>query len=143
MRILALDIGSKTIGVALSDPLGLIAQGLTTIIRTDISEDIDKVIEIARDKNVQLIVVGKPINMNNSEGKSVQRVMNLANRIKDKSGIDLVYQDERLSTVAAEAVLIDSKVRRENRKKFIDKIAATYILQAYLDRRNNGNNRTN
>lgn len=143
MRILALDIGSKTIGVAISDPLGLIAQGVTTIIRTSLSDDIDKVIEIAQDNNVQLIVVGKPINMNNSEGKSVQRVMNLANRIKDKSGIDLVYQDERLSTVSAEAVLIDSKVRRENRKKFIDKIAATYILQAYLDRRNNGNNRTN
>lgn len=138
MRILALDVGSKTIGVAMSDPMNIIAQGVTTIKRKTLDEDLDELMKIINDYNVELIVVGKPLNMNNTEGKSVQRVMNVGNRLRDKSGIELVYQDERLSTVSANAVLMDSKVRRENRKKYVDKIAATYILQTYLDWRNNG-----
>lgn len=138
MRILALDVGSKTIGVAMSDPMNIIAQGVTTIKRKALDEDLDELMKIINDYNVELIVVGKPLNMNNTEGKSVQRVMNVGNRLRDKSGIELVYQDERLSTVSANAVLMDSKVRRENRKKYVDKIAATYILQTYLDWRNNG-----
>ena len=138
MRILALDVGSKTIGVAVSDPMNIIAQGVTTIKRKTLDEDLDDLIKIINDYSVELIVVGKPLNMNNTEGKSVQRVMNVGNRLRDKSGIELVYQDERLSTVSANAVLMDSKVRRENRKKYVDKIAATYILQTYLDWRNNG-----
>lgn len=139
MRKLGLDIGSKTIGVAVSDPMNIIAQGLKTIERKDLDSDIDQLIEIAQDYGVDLIVVGKPLNMNNSEGKSIQRVMNIANRLADKSGIDLIYQDERLTSVSANKVLIDSNVRRENRKQYVDKIAATYILQTYLDWRNNGN----
>lgn len=135
MRILGLDIGSKTIGVAISDPMNIIAQGITTLKRKTLDEDLEALISYIKDYDVGLIVVGKPLNMNNTEGKSIQRVMNVANRLKDKSGIDLVYQDERLTSVSAEKILIDSKVRRENRKKYVDKIAATYILQAYLDRR--------
>lgn len=135
MRILGLDIGSKTIGIAISDPMNIIAQGITTLKRKTLDEDLEALISYIKDYDVGLIVVGKPLNMNNTEGKSIQRVMNVANRLKDKSGIDLVYQDERLTSVSAEKILIDSKVRRENRKKYVDKIAATYILQAYLDRR--------
>ncbi len=138
MRILALDVGSKTIGVAVSDPMNIIAQGVTTIKRKTLDEDLDDLLKIIDEYNVELIVVGKPLNMNNTEGKSVQRVMNVGNRLRDKSGLEVVYQDERLSTVSANAVLMDSKVRRENRKKYVDKIAATYILQTYLDWRNNG-----
>lgn len=138
MRILALDVGSKTIGVAVSDPMNIIAQGVTTIKRKTLDEDLDDLLKIIDEYNVELIVVGKPLNMNNTEGKSVQRVMNVGNRLRDKSGLEVVYQDERLSTVSANDVLMDSKVRRENRKKYVDKIAATYILQTYLDWRNNG-----
>lgn len=138
MRILALDVGSKTIGVAVSDPMNIIAQGVTTIKRKTLDEDLDELLKMINDYNVELIVVGKPLNMNNTEGKSVQRVMNVGNRLRDKSGLEVVYQDERLSTVSANTVLMDSKVRRENRKKYVDKIAATYILQTYLDWRNNG-----
>jgi len=138
MRILAFDVGSKTIGVAVSDPMNIIAQGVTTIKRKTLDEDLDDLLKIIDEYNVELIVVGKPLNMNNTEGKSVQRVMNVGNRLRDKSGLEVVYQDERLSTVSANAVLMDSKVRRENRKKYVDKIAATYILQTYLDWRNNG-----
>ena len=138
MRILALDVGSKTIGVAVSDPMNIIAQGVTTIKRKTLDEDLDDLLKIIDEYNVKLIVVGKPLHMDNTEGKSVQRVMNVGNRLRDKSGLEVVYQDERLSTVSANAVLMDSKVRRENRKKYVDKIAATYILQTYLDWRNNG-----
>src|SRR5699024_6833936 len=133
-----LDVGSKTIGVAVSDSMNIIAQGVTTIKRKTLDEDLDELLKMINDYNVELIVVGKPLNMNNTEGKSVQRVMNVGNRLRDKSGLEVVYQDERLSTVSANTVLMDSKVRRENRKKYVDKIAATYILQTYLDWRNNG-----
>lgn len=140
MRILALDIGTKTIGLAISDPMGILAQGLTTIKRTNLDEDLKEVMTYIKEYNVELLLAGKPYHMNGDEGKSVQMVMNFANRLRDMSGMDLIYQDERLSTVSAEKVLIESKVRRENRKKYVDKIAATYILQTYLDGRSYGNN---
>lgn len=133
-RVAGLDVGDKTIGVAISDPMRIIAQGITTIIRTKLDEDLEKVLKILKENDVELIVVGMPKNMNDTIGPQAQRVMNFANRLKDKSGIELIYQDERLTTVSANKVLIESKVRRENRKKYVDKIAATYILQTYLDR---------
>lgn len=133
-KVAGLDVGDKTIGVAISDPMRIIAQGITTIIRTKLDEDLEKVLKILKENDVELIVVGMPKNMNDTIGPQAQRVMNFANRLKDKSGIELIYQDERLTTVSANKVLIESKVRRENRKKYVDKIAATYILQTYLDR---------
>lgn len=138
MRVMGLDIGSKTIGVALSDPFGLIAQTYKTIWRTTLDEDLDELLQIIEEKDVGLIVAGEPRHMNNDRGRSVQIAKNLAARLRDKSGLDLIYQDERLTTVSAERILIESKVRRENRKAHIDKIAASIILQTYLDRRNNG-----
>lgn len=133
-RVAGLDVGDKTIGIAISDPMRIIAQGLTTIKRTKLEEDLALVLKILIENDVELIIVGMPKNMNDTIGPQAQKVMNFANRLKDKSGIDLIYQDERLTTVSANKVLMESKVRRENRKKYVDKIAATYILQTYLDR---------
>ncbi len=137
-RIIGLDVGSKTVGVAISDPFGLFAQGLFTHRRGDLESDLDKLSKIFAEKEAGLIVCGLPLNMDGTSGKSAQRVMNFANRLADRSGIPIVYQDERLSTVSAERVLIETKVRRENRKDHVDKIAASYILQSYLDGRANG-----
>lgn len=133
-RVAGLDVGDKTIGIAISDPMRIIAQGLTTITRTKLEDDLAVVLKILKEHDVELIVVGMPKNMNDTIGPQAQRVMNFANKLRDKSGIELIYQDERLTTVSANKVLIESKVRRENRKKYVDKIAATYILQTYLDR---------
>lgn len=134
-RYAGLDIGDKTIGIAISDPMLLIAQGLMTLKRKTLEEDLEAVIAILQEQQVTKVIAGLPRNMNDSLGPQAQRVMNFAQRLKDKSGLELVYQDERLSTVAANRVLIESKVRRENRKKVVDKIAATLILQNYLDGR--------
>lgn len=134
-RILGLDIGTKTISLAISDPLGMIASNLKTIKRKDLNTDIQSVIDVINVYDVTLLVCGLPLNMNGDSGKQVSRVKNVAERIKDRSGINLVYEDERLTTVSAERCLIESKVRRENRKKYVDQIAASIILKSYLDRR--------
>lgn len=135
MRVAGLDVGDKTVGIAVSDPLAMIAHGLMTYQRVALDLDLEEVSSILKEQGVELIVCGLPRNMDSSIGPQAQRVMNFANRLKDKMGIKLIYQDERLTTVSAERVLIESKVRRENRKKYVDKIAATYILQTYLDGR--------
>lgn len=128
-------MGDKTIGIALSDPMGIIASGITTVIRKDLETDLNTLIKFINENSVELLVVGLPKNMNDTIGPQAQRVMNFANRLRDKTGLKLIYQDERLTTVSANRVLMESKVRRENRKKVIDKIAASYILQTYLDGR--------
>lgn len=135
---MGLDVGNKTIGVALSDPMFLLAQGLETIKRKNASSDIERIKEIINENDVELIVVGLPKNMNNTIGPQAMRVMSFVDLIKKQLDIEIVYQDERMTTIQSEAVLIDMDVRRENRKKYIDKIAATFILQTYLDRRKNG-----
>lgn len=137
-RIMGLDVGNKTIGVALSDPMFLLANGLETIKRKNASSDIERLKEIINDNDVELLVVGLPKNMNNTIGPQAMRVMSFVDLIKKQVDIEIVYQDERMTTIQSEAVLIDMDVRRENRKKYIDKIAATFILQTYLDRRKNG-----
>lgn len=135
---MGLDVGNKTIGVALSDPMFLLANGLETIKRKNASSDIERLREIINYNDVELIVVGLPKNMNNTIGPQAMRVMSFVDLIKKQVDIEIVYQDERMTTIQSEAVLIDMDVRRENRKKYIDKIAATFILQTYLDRRKNG-----
>ena len=124
---MGLDVGDKTIGVALSDPLFISAQPLETIKRTKASKDIDRLVEIINDYEVSTIVVGLPKNMNNSIGPQSMKVMSFVDLMK-----------KRMTTLQSERVLIDMNVRRENRKKYIDKIAAAFILQTYLDRRSNG-----
>lgn len=137
-RIIGLDVGDKTIGVALSDPMFLLAQAKETIKRKKASLDIQRLLEIIDEHDVNLIVVGLPKNMNNTIGPQSMKVMSFVDLLKKQTDVEIVYEDERMTTIQSESVLIDMKVRRENRKQYIDKIAATFILQTYLDRRKNG-----
>ncbi len=139
-RILGLDIGDVYIGVALSDPFGMIAQSLTTIKRISKEQTYGEIKELIDKYDVKKVVAGLPKNMNNTLGPQSEKVMKFAEKLKNKYKIELIYVDERMTTLSAEKVLIEGSVRRENRKKYIDRIAATYILQTYLDtqRRNNG-----
>ncbi len=137
-RIMGLDVGDKTIGVALSDPLFVTAQPFETIRRTKAKADIDRLEDIVKEKDVNQIVVGLPKNMNNTIGPQSMKVISFVDLLKKRFDIEIVYEDERLTTVQSESVLIDMNVRRENRKKQIDNIAASFILQSFLDRRSNG-----
>ncbi len=134
-RILGLDVGDKYIGVAVSDLLQFTAQGLTTIKRESKEKDFKAIENLLNEYQIKKVVVGLPKNMNGSMGPQSEKVIKFAEKIKNKFNIDLIYIDERLTTVSAERILIESEVRRENRKKVIDKIAASYILQTYLDRK--------
>lgn len=135
---MGLDVGDKTIGVALSDPMFLIANPLETIKRKKVSLDIKRLVEIIDEYDVETIVVGLPKNMNNSIGPQSMKVMSFVDLLKKQTDKEIIYQDERMTTIQSERVLIDMDVRRENRKKHIDKIAASFILQTYLDGRRNG-----
>ncbi len=135
---MGLDVGNKTIGVALSDPMFLLANALETIKRKKASTDIERIKEIVEENDVNLIIVGLPKNMNNTIGPQAMRVISFVDLLKKQVDVEVVYEDERMTTIQSEAVLMDMEVRRENRKKYIDKIAATFILQTYLDRRKNG-----
>lgn len=132
-RYLGLDVGEKTIGVAVSDPLGLTAQGVTTIKRVSKKEDYDKVKEYIDTYNVEAVVVGLPYNMNGTLGPSGEMAQKFGEKLKNKYKIDIIYQDERMTSMSAERVLIEGNVRRENRKQYIDKVAAVFILQSFLD----------
>ena len=133
MRILGLDVGTKTIGVAISDPLGWTAQGLETIQRKGMAKDIEALLAIIRAKEVEKIVIGLPLHMQGGESVSAMRARELGQRLGEKSGLEIIYQDERLSTVSAQRVLLEGDVSRAGRKAVIDKVAAGFILQSYLD----------
>jgi len=133
MRLMGLDVGDKTIGIAVSDMLGLTAQGFETIIRTSNKSAINRIKEIIAEKDIEKLVVGLPKNMNGSLGPQGEKVLSFVKKLKDKIDIEIVLQDERLTTVAAEKMLISADVSRKKRKKVIDKVAAVYILQGYLD----------
>lgn len=132
-RILGLDIGDKTIGVAVSDPLGFTAQGITTIRRFSNKEDYSKLKELIDKYEAKKVVVGIPKNMNGTLGPQSEKVVKFATKLKNKYDVEIIYQDERMTTISAERILIEGNVRRENRKKYIDKIAAVFILQSYLN----------
>lgn len=132
-RLLGLDIGNKTIGVSVSDPLGITAQGVTTIKRASKVEDVEALKALIDKYDVEKLIVGLPKNMNNTLGFQAKRTMNYADYLKEALNMEIVYVDERLTTAGAEAALIEGGVRRENRKKHVDKLAATLILQMYLD----------
>ena len=134
MRILGLDIGSKTIGVAISDPLGWTAQGITTIRRTKKEQDLEEIKKICKEYTVETIVVGLPKNMNGTIGESGERVLEFSERIKEATELKVEMWDERLTTVAAHKAMLEADLSRNKRKKIVDKIAAIYILQGYLDR---------
>ncbi len=132
-RILGLDVGDKTIGVAVSDLLQITAQGVTTIRREGKKKDFLELKELIDEYNIKRIVVGLPKNMDGTIGPQGEKVINFAKKIENKFKIEIIYIDERLTTVSAERILIEGDVSREKRKKVIDKVAATYILQFYLD----------
>ncbi|NLC04020.1 MAG: Holliday junction resolvase RuvX [Tissierellia bacterium] len=132
-RILGFDVGDKTIGVAVSDLLQFTAQGITTIKRTSKKDDYNAVEALIKEYDAKKIVVGLPKNMNGTIGPQGEKTIKFAEKIKNKFKVEIIYIDERMTTMSAERILIEGDVRRENRKKYIDKVAATYILQQYLD----------
>lgn len=131
-----MDYGAKTVGVAVSDALGITAQGLETITRKEenkLRKTLARIEEIIEEYDVAKIIVGLPKNMNNTIGERGKACKEFAEKLERRTGIEVVMWDERLSTVSANNVLIESGVRREQRKAVIDKIAAVFILQGYLD----------
>ena len=136
-RIMGLDVGDTTIGVAVSDLMGLTAQGVKTIKRVGKKKDIEALKEIIKERQVNKIVSGLPKNMNGTLGPQGEKVIKFCELLEEETGIKIEYWDERLSTVAAERTLIQGNVRRENRKGVIDMVAAVIILQGYLDRQRN------
>lgn len=134
MRILGLDIGSKRIGLALSDELGIIAQGLSTLTRISPEADIQQLLEITTQHKVEKIVVGFPKNMDGTIGKAAHDVLEFIQNMKKLTSIPIEVWDERLSTIAVNRTLIEANTSRRRRKKVVDKLAAVYILQGYLDR---------
>ena len=136
MRILGLDVGAKTVGVAVSDGLLLTAQGVETIERKDenkLRKTCARIEELIAEYEITEIVLGLPKNMNNTEGERVEKTKAFGEMLERRTGLPVHYWDERLTTVAAEQILMESGVRRENRKAVIDKVAAGLILQGYLD----------
>ena len=141
MRILGLDVGSKTVGVAVSDPLGVIATGVTTIERVGIRKDTGKVIDYIKEYGCETVVIGLPLSLDGEDSIQTQKVRDFRTMLENKlrssgplSRVKVEWQDERYSTVEAEEVLIEANMSREDRKKIIDRQAAIVILQRYLDR---------
>jgi len=132
-RILALDVGEKRIGLAVSDPLGITAQGLGVLIRQGREADLDRLLQIARDYHVKEIVVGLPRHMDGRPGKMAPEILELATSLGEALGVKVTPWDERLTSVEAERVLIQADLSRRKRRKVIDQLAAVLILQGYLD----------
>ena len=141
MRILGLDVGNKTVGVAVSDPLGVIATGVTTIQRVGIRKDTGKVIDYIKEYDCDTVVIGLPLSLDGEDSVQTEKVREFRHMLENKlrssgklSAVKIEWQDERYSTVEAEEVLIEANMSREDRKKIIDRQAAIVILQRYLDR---------
>ena len=140
MRAISLDVGDKTIGVALSDALMMTANGLMTIERIGIRKDADKVLNLVKEHQCDTIVMGLPLNLDGSDSVQTEKVRDFRRMLENKmkstaiKGVEIVYQDERFTTKIAENVLIEADVSRKKRKDVIDKQAAVIILQSWLDR---------
>ena len=138
MRIMGLDFGSKTVGVALSDPLLLTAQGVEIIRRKDenkLRQTLARIEELIVEYEVSEIVLGLPKNMNDTLGERAELSLEFKDKLERRTGLPVVMWDERLTTVSADRVMMEAGIRREHRKEYVDKIAATFILQGYLDYR--------
>lgn len=133
-RLLGLDVGTKTIGLALSDVSHTIASPLETIRRTKFTADVNELTKIAEEHAIAGLVIGLPINMDGSEGPRAQATRAFARNLAGKSDLPIIFWDERLSTAAAERALLDADVSRKRRSEVIDKMAAAFILQGALDR---------
>ena len=134
MRILGVDLGEKRVGLALSDSLGITAQGVETIHVKGEHEICSKIMKVIKEKAVDKIVFGLPKNMNGTLGPQAEKVQKIAQKLKKLSNLPIDYEDERLSTMSAEKVLLEADTSRAKRKKVIDRLAAVIILQSYLDR---------
>ncbi len=136
MRIMGLDFGAKTVGVAVSDPLMITAQGIEVIHRKQenkLRQTYARIEELAQEYEVERFVVGLPMHMNAAEGERAEKSRDFARNLERRTGVPVVMWDERLSTVSADRILEEAGVRREHRKEHIDAIAASFILQSYMD----------
>lgn len=141
MRILGLDYGSRTVGVAVSDPLGLTAQSVETIWRKQenkLRQTLARIEELVSEYQAETIVLGYPKNMNNTIGERALKSLEFKEMLERRTGLPVVMWDERLTTIEANRTLMESGVRRENRKEHLDQLAAIFILQGYLDSLRNG-----
>lgn len=141
MRIMGLDYGSKTVGVAISDPLLITAQGVEIIRRKDenkLRQTLARIEELITEYEVGEIVLGLPKHMNNDVGVRAELSLEFKEKLERRTGLPVVMHDERLTTVVADKTMMEAGVRREDRKDYVDMIAATLILQNYLDMRSNG-----
>ena len=137
MRILGLDYGSRTVGVAVSDAMGWTAQSLETIERKEenkLRKTLARIEALVKEYEVEKIVLGYPKHMNNEEGDRCAKTEEFKEMLERRTGLQVILQDERMITMSAERILMEGGVRRENRKEFVDKMAAAFILQTYLDR---------
>lgn len=136
MRIIGLDFGSKTVGVAVSDELLITAQGIGIVRRKSenkLRQTLARIEELIKEYNVEKIVLGFPKNMNNSEGERCEKTLEFKEMLERRTGLTVELWDERLTTVAADNLMMEAGIRRENRKEYVDQIAASFILQGYLD----------
>ena len=136
MRIMGLDFGSKTVGVAISDPLLITAQGIEIIRRKEenkLRQTLARIEELIGQYEVEKIVLGQPKHMNGTEGVRVELTEEFKEKLERRTGLPVILWDERLTTVAADKTMMEAGIRREHRKEYVDKIAATFILQGYLD----------
>ncbi|MCI5650552.1 MAG: Holliday junction resolvase RuvX [Fusicatenibacter sp.] len=136
MRIMGLDYGSKTVGVAVSDPLGFTAQGVEIIRRKSenkLRQTLARIEELIREYGVEMLVLGLPKHMNNDMGERAAKSMEFQEMLKKRTGLPVVMWDERLTTVEADRTMMDAGIRREHRKEYVDMLAAVFILQGYLD----------
>ncbi len=140
MRILALDVGTKTIGVAVSDELGIAAHGVTTIKRVGVKRDIEALRKIINQYNPSEILVGVPYNIDGTVGKRGQDILKFAENIKKAFSLPVEFFDESFSTVDAEKMLIEADIGRKKRKRVIDKMAAVFILEGYLEKKRSEEN---
>lgn len=132
-RVLALDLGKKRIGLAVSDELGITAQGLPTLERTNIREDLAALTNLISEKNVIEIVIGKPLHMSGREGRQVEHAREFGDRLQQHCGVQVAYWDERLTSVEANRVLRGSGIGLDKRKGAVDRLSAVLILESYLD----------
>ena len=140
MRIMGLDLGSRTVGVAVSDPLLITAQGLEIIRRKDenkLRQTLARIEQLIEEYEVSEIVLGLPKNMNDTIGDRAQLYLEFQDRLERRTGLPVTMWDERLTTVAADRAMMEAGIRREHRREYVDKIAAFFILQGYLDYRAN------
>lgn len=132
-KIMALDYGEVRIGVAMTDLMRLIASPFETYVRKDLNADISHICSLIRDNSVKTVVVGLPLNMDGTEGERAQKTREFVDLLKTQTNVDFVFQDERLSSVSAEEILLEGGMKRKDRKQNIDKVAAAIILESFLN----------